>query len=66
MPRGLYSTNWDYYSQLEARQDFIRAALAGQTLMQGDDHRRRIYLGVVILSSALMKTRAAISVGRSQ
>lgn len=51
--QGLYPTSWDYYSQLEARQKVIRAALAGQSWMEGDDHRRRIYLGVVKIHTGI-------------
>jgi hypothetical protein len=42
-----YATNWDYESQLETRRQVILSALAGQTWKQGDDPRRRVYLGVV-------------------
>jgi hypothetical protein len=42
-----YPTNWDYYTQLEARRQVILSALAGQTWMKGEDSRKRVYLGVV-------------------
>jgi len=51
--QGRYSSNWDYYSQLQSRQTVIRSALAGQSWMEGGDHRRRIYLGVVKLFSGI-------------
>jgi len=47
--QGKYLTNWDYYTQLEERRQVILAGLAGQTWKEGDDHRRRVYLGVVKL-----------------
>ncbi len=51
--QGIYPTNWDYYSQLEARRQVILSALAGQTWMEGDDFRRRVYLGVVKLHTGV-------------
>ncbi len=51
--QGRYSTNWDYYEQLQSRQEVIQAALAGQAWMKGDDLRRRIYLGVVKIYSGV-------------
>lgn len=42
-----YPTNWDYYTQLEARRQVILSALAGKPWMKGDDPRSRVYLGVV-------------------
>jgi hypothetical protein len=42
-----YPTNWDYYTQFEARRQVILSALSGQTWMKGDDPRKRVYLGVV-------------------
>lgn len=53
--QGLYPTNHDYYTQLEARRQVILAALAGQSWMQGDDYRRRIYLGVVKMYTGIDK-----------
>jgi hypothetical protein len=45
--QGLYPTNWEYYTQLEMRRQVILSALAGQSWMEGDDLRRRIYLAGV-------------------
>ncbi len=53
--QGLYPTNHDYYTQLEARRQVILAALAGQSWMEGDDYRRRIYLGVVKMYTGIDK-----------
>jgi len=53
--QGLYPTTWDYISQFEARRQVILAALAGQPWMEGDDVRRRIYLGVVKVYSGIDK-----------
>lgn len=53
--QGLYPTNHDYCTELEARRQVILAALAGQPWMEGDDHRRRIYLGVVKMYSGIDK-----------
>ena len=51
--QGKYPTNWDYYTQLEDRRQVILSALAGQTWMEGDDYRRRVYLGVVKLYTGI-------------
>ena len=51
--QGSYPTNWDYHNQLKERQKVIQSALAGQTWNEGDDHRRRIYLGVVKLYTGI-------------
>lgn len=51
--QGKYPTNGDYYIQLEERRQVILSALAGQTWMEGNDHRRRVYLGVVKLYTGI-------------
>ena len=50
---GDYPTNFDYYDQLEQRQQVIAAAIAAQAWMPGNDHRTRIYLGIVKLSTGI-------------
>ncbi|UCE07660.1 MAG: hypothetical protein JSW07_06390 [bacterium] len=38
---------------MESRRKVILSALSGQTWMEGDDQRRRIYLGIVKLYSGV-------------
>jgi len=55
--QGLYPTNHDYYFKLAQRQKLVSCAIASQAWMPGDDHRARIYRGVLKIATGIDRER---------
>ncbi len=57
LAQGPYPTNHDYYFKLAERQKLVSSAIASQAWMPGDDHRARIYLGVLKIATGIDRER---------